>query len=195
MEKYSGFNDKLFGINPFLPPKYIKITFGIFLKAMLRIPLFILYTINYRAIKWLIKIDHIGEKLPKYLIYSNKASCFDKSIIRYLYDIDSFSENGAMTRVVFPEGVRTNNRGLLRYTGEKCDYVIGLKYTNECIMMSYFDDWKEKLKWLIRFLGSNNKVRVVCMKGSDLGKATGLPQLSLDKIDYCKFLKQFNKKL
>lgn len=160
MEKFCKFIDPMTGINPFLPPKYKKITLKVLIKGLLFIPLWILYKFNVISIRWFIHIKVKRHMRLVKKIFANSVTNFDKEIINSAFDINGIIE--------FPEKAQTNNLALLSYSGD-CDYVVGLKYTNECIYMggSYF-------KWLIRFLGTSNIVYVDCARSNNLEQVTGL---------------------
>lgn len=195
MERFSRFKDPLTGINQFITHKHRPITPRVILRALLFLPVYILYKLGCPTLGLILKIKRKGVPNPTKLIYANSVTQFDKDIIKGLYGIKIFSENGLGTRVIFPEGARTNNIGILRYDCGPCDFVIGLRYSAECIHIPFESNETKKkcgneLKWLIRLLGYPNMVHVNCLIGSDLPKAAGLPQLTLDSRDQTRFLKQ-----
>lgn len=190
MEKFSKFKDPFTGINPFIAPKYGPITFRIVLKALLKLPLWILYTMGLPTLPYIIKINRKTSTVPSRLVYANSVCCFDRNVIAFLYGIKTFSNIGLGTRVVFPEGASTNNKGILDYPRrEECDYVIGLKYSNECINIGIKSSLVGRLAWLLRFLGRDNYVDVTCLRGFELDKAAGMPRLSLNSRAKDEFLK------
>ncbi|KAL6121077.1 hypothetical protein NUSPORA_02068 [Nucleospora cyclopteri] len=175
MEKFSTFNDALTGENPFINPKYRKITFFTVINFVIKLPLFLLYKLRIPVVHLLIKINITGIRKPVRRIVCNSVTEFDVSVLRYVYGNDLI--------IQFPERSNSNNRGILRYKMD-ADYSIGLLYSKECIFM-----YGNKFIWLIRFLGNHNYVTVNCIKGNDLGKATGLRVLNLtaeDKIEFEK---------
>lgn len=188
MEKYSKFRDPLTGINPFINPTRKHITFPIFLFALLRLPIYLLYLCGLPVIRALIRINRKDNLVPKGQIICNFASDFDKAIIKSALGLSQFEPLKHKTSVSFPEMTASNNKGILLYRSDGAEYSIGLKYNEECIYM-----YGNRLLWLIRFLGTFNKVDITVMKGGDLSKATGLPRLMLDSKDKVKFISLVKK--
>lgn len=184
MEKYSRFKDPLTGINPFIQPKQKKITLKTILLAIIRLPIYVLYLIGFPVINHLIKIKRKGNVKPRGLIYCNSATEFDKSVIKKGLDLHVFGNFKFKTCVHFPEGTTTNNTAILNYKSEEdSDYVIGLRYSKECIYM-----YGNRILWLIRFLGSSNTVEIDVKAGGDLSNVTSLPRVIFDHQDKYKFL-------
>lgn len=181
MERFSRFKDPLTGINPFLAPKYRPITPWVVARAIARLPLYFLYLAGLPVLPLLIEIRQKSKQQPAGLIYVNSATRFDKGVLRHLYGIKAFEFAKAKTCAVFPEGAATNNQGILHYANERdCEYVVGLRYTSDCIVMRGAS-FLERLRWLVGFLGHANAVAVTCLRGHELDKAAGLPRLSLDR--------------
>ena len=180
MEKYNKFIDPLTGINPFLQPKHTKVTFLIFIKAIFMLPLWFLYKISLVKIDKFIKVTFKGTKNLFKKINVNSVTRFDKEIVDICCIYTGF--------LTFPEKTQTNNKGILNYS-EDSDYVVGLKYSSECIYMNQ----SSYIKWLIIFLGSDKHVYVTAERGNDLSKVTNLPKLTLNYKDKQKFNEIFYK--
>jgi len=189
MERYSKFKDPLTGINPFIQPTPKRITFPMFLFAILRLPIYLLYLCGLPVQRALIRIHRKDSLVPKGQIICNSATEFDKAIVKSALGVSLFGEFKHKTSVSFPEMTTSNNRSILPFKGENSDYSVGLKYTEECIYM-----YGNRLLWLIRFLGSFNSVEVTVMKGGDLPKAAGMPRVMFGKKDKEKFMSILNHK-
>lgn len=184
MEKYSKFKDPLTGINPFIQPKKKKITLKMILLAIIKLPVYILYLLGFPVVGFLIKIKKKSIIKPHGLIYCNSATEFDKSIVKAGLNIATFGNFKFKTCVFFPEKTTTNNTAILKYEDENdADYVVGLRYSNECIYM-----YGNRFLWLIRFLGSSNTVEIDIKTGSNLSSAASLPRVIFDYKDKAKFL-------
>ena len=188
MEKFSGFNDPMTGINPFIAPRIPKITFLTVLKAILKLPIYFLYLLGLPVLPLLISISKTTAIVPKKLIYANRSTDFDFDVIRHVYGITQFNYIPNTTCVIFPEKVRSNNKAILKFSEDSSDYVIGLKYSAEAVYV-----YGSRILWLISFLGSSPKVEVKCLKGSNLPEAAGLPKVSLDFNDKKAFMKIIGK--
>ncbi len=193
MEKFSKFKDPLTGINPFIAPEIPSLNFMIVLKAILNFPLYILYLLGLPVVNLLFKIKKNAKEIPKGLIYSNSVTEFDKEIIKNVLKIKIFGKFKNQTCVYFPENTNTNNRAILKYDNkEECNYVIGLKYSSNCIYL-----YGNRLFWLLNFLGNERTVEVVLEKGNNLKKAANLPESTFgseDKLNFMKLIEQENKK-
>ncbi|ORD94684.1 hypothetical protein ECANGB1_2788 [Enterospora canceri] len=177
MEKYSEFNDPYTGINPFLRPRCVRIGMGVLIRALVVLPVYILYRLGLVSVRRIITVEE-KRRIPLYKkIYANSVGEFDEEIIRSSCDVRG--------TLLFPEGATTNNRCILSYGDEKCDYVVGLRYSPECIYSG-----GSRLTWLIRFLGSRRRVVVDCERGSNLERVTGLKQVKLTQKDKEKFIKK-----
>lgn len=165
------------GINPFIPPTYRRITPIVLLKAILMLPIYLLYKLGCVSIKRVIRIKGSSNTKLFRKINANCVTCYDKEIIEA-----AFIVNGMIS---FPEGTNTNNRALLQYTPDS-DCVVGLIYSPECIYIT-----GNRLKWLVRFLGSSPTVKVECSRGKNLEDVTGLTKVKFTKEDKIAF----NKKL
>ncbi|KAI5148504.1 hypothetical protein ENBRE01_0365 [Enteropsectra breve] len=183
MEKFSKFNDPFTGINPFIAPKYRKITARCVLLALIRLPIFVLWMLGIPCISALISIRIRSKIKPSGLVYANAASFFDKAVIKAVY-------GSTHIRVVFPEETRTNNRAVLQHSAsKKSSYAIGLTYSPECVYL-----YGNKAAWLIRFLGGENTVSVNCESGTDISQASGLPRVQLTVFDKIRFNSEYKKK-
>ena len=187
MEKFSKFKDPMTGINPFLNPKYKKITINIVLLAILKLPIYLLYLCGFPVLRFLISIKIKKKEAPKGIIFCNSVTRFDKDILKIGLGINSTDYLKSKTKIIFPEGTNSNNLAILKYEKSNPDWSIGLKYSNECIYM-----YGNKLKWLVGFLGNSNSVEVNILKECDISKAAGLPQVKLNKEDKERFLKLVN---
>lgn len=210
MEKFSNYRDPFTGINPFIPLKYRRITFIVIIRAIIKLPIWILYCAGVPVIHWIIKINIQKFTKVSGKIFANCCTGFDKDVIKYVLGRNNVSFEKSIRKkinVIFPERAMTNNLGILNYNDVSNlenssidnynitpDFCIGLKYSNECIYISsdpkiagnlYF----QKLKWLILFLGYENFVNLKISRGGSLEEVTGLPKL---KIDY-KMAAEFNK--
>jgi len=193
MEKFSEFRDPVTGINPFLMPKRRRITVFTILRALLYLPVYLLFKLRLPVVQVLFRIktsiantngviantDGASTVSSKNRltgrIYANSVSEFDREIIKYAC---------GPCNVIFPEGATTNNRGILNYKKrEDCEGVIGLKYSSDCIYL-----YGSKLLWLICFLGGDKTVEIRWATGSDLSKAAGVPYLGLEAGDKNKFM-------
>lgn len=189
MEKFSKFKDPLTGINPFLAPTGMPITIKTIVMALLTLPIYLLYLLNLPVVNILFTIKLYLKDLPKGLIYSNSVTFFDKRIIQETQKISKFGRLKNWTCAFFPEKTNTNNKGILKYENEdSCEYVIGLKYSSNCVYL-----YGSKLRWFINFLGNRRTVEIRVNKGFDLSGATGLPKLSLDYQDKLAFLEILQK--
>lgn len=193
MEKFSRFRDPFHGINPFMAPKYRRITPCIIIRALGCLPLYILFLFGFPVILRLFKIRLVIKAPPRGLVYANSATELDRSLIESLFDLTRHKG----TALVFPEGSQTNNMGVLKYDKDPCDYVIGLKYSPECIrptvnQLGCRPTLSDRILWLVRFLGTQPTVEVRCHPGTDLPAAAGLPQLTLTADDHKKFLEYLN---
>ncbi|OQS53903.1 hypothetical protein EHP00_1529 [Ecytonucleospora hepatopenaei] len=184
MEKYSLFIDPMSGVNPFVQPKYRKITLIVFLRFLLFYPLYILYRLRLLRINWIIKIKKIGKKNTQLhnktqnTICSNCVTQFDCDVISYLY---------GNCKIMFPEGAFTNNRGVLMYKNKnKNAQHIVLKYTDECIFM--YGGYIEYICYLICFLGYENCVKV--QECEDLLDNRVLPVVKFTARDKEEFMKK-----
>lgn len=183
MERYSKFKDPLTGINPFIQLNPKRITIKTIILAFLRLPIYFMWLLGFPTIKFLISIKRKDKNIPKGLIHCNSATIFDSAILSTAFDIKKTNILGNRTIVKFPEGASSNNRSILKYIQSDCDWSVGLKYSDECIYL-----YGNRYLWLLRFLGSYNTVDIGTCKGSDLCKASGLPQSSLSKDDKIRFL-------
>lgn len=190
MEKYSKFKDPLTGINPFLEPKYKKVTPLTIIMALFRLPIYFAYLLGLPVIGFLISIKRKDNNSPKGIIFCNSITEFDKDILKKALGIDSSKFTKSKNHLIFPEGTNSNNMAVLKYDKTGADWSVGLKYSNECIYL-----YGNRLLWLIRFLGNFNTVEVRAIKGSDIASAAGLPLSNLTKNDKICFLELVNKSL
>jgi hypothetical protein len=192
MEKFSGFRDPLTGINPFLPPKRPAITVLTVLRALVNLPLYILYLLGLPTLHWIITMHRHGAS-PKGVVYVNNASPFDRYVLRHLFMIRVFTRLPTGLCAVFPEGCRTNNRGVLSYERPAdCDSAIGLKYTPECIYMPGIETGLfAYLRWSLCFLGGRPAVEARCVSGHGLDKAARLPKLTFAKDKKPAFIEYY----
>lgn len=184
MEKFSRFNDPLTGINPFIAPRYKPISAKMIVVAIIRFPIYVLYRMGLPVIGFLIDVRKKSKVHPKGLIYCNSVAEFDKEVVKKAFRIGLFGYFKHTTCVVFPENTNTNNKAVLRYqASEDCDYVIGLKYSENCIYM-----YGSKLLWLLRFLGEKGHVTVDALKGNRLDKAASVPMVIFGPEDKKRFM-------
>lgn len=166
------------------------ITFRILLKALLKLPLYLLYLLGLPTLPYLIKI-HIKGVRPNGLTYANFVVPFGGAIIRSVYGLKRSKHITRGSCLIFPEGTSTNNSAVLNFSDvSRCDYCIGLRFSSSAVYV--YGNW---LLWLIRFLGSNNYVDVLCVAANNtpapvgLAKAAGLPLVRLDYKDRERFIK------
>lgn len=183
MEKFSRFRDPLTGINPFIPPRRRAITLGCVFRAFTMLPLYLLYLAGLPVLPWLLRMRRKGAN-PSGTAHVNSTTEFDRDVVQGLF---------RNVRFVFPEGTTTNNMGVLAYdTAPRCDYVIGLRYTPECVFMPEVEGGiVSRVCWVIRLLGHGGDVEANCVEGQGLAQAAGLPSLSLDKRSKAEFLALF----
>lgn len=201
MEKYSQFNDAFTGINPFVNPRYRKLTFTDIITAVAKLPLLVLLYFRINTVSLLITIKG-STRRPRGITACNCASIFDKHVIRamwgnvplfYLTKDGFVDEKGRAstqlppTAVVFVEGCASNNRSIMQFVRSiHVDNVLGLRYNSECIYM-YGSLWK----FLIRFLGSRNRVDVAKKVTRNVGElmgVSGLKQVSLGLAEKQAFM-------
>lgn len=183
MEKFSGFRDPLTGINPFLPLRRRAVTAACVLRAIAMLPLYLLHLLGLPTLPWIIRMRRRGAE-PSGVVHVNSATEFDRAVVGHLF---------GGVRPVFPEGAATNNMGVLAYDASlRCDCVIGLRYTPECVFMGDVEGGAvSRICWLVRLLGYGGEVDAVCVRGRDLAKAAGLPGLSLSRRSRDEFLALF----
>lgn len=184
MEKFSGFNDPLTGINPFIAPRCKPISTKTLVIAAMRFPIYILYCLGFPVLRFLIEIKKKSTSQPKGLIYCNSVTEFDKNIVKEVFGISLFGYFKHKTCVMFPENASTNNRAILRHQrSEECEHVIGLKYSENCIYM-----YGSRLQWLVGFLGEKGYVTISTLKGNNLSEAVSVPLVMLDFEDKKRFM-------
>lgn len=183
MEKYSKFKDPMTGINPFIQPKYKKITFMTVLIAIARMPIYLAYLMGFPVLKFLISIKRKDNGIPKGIIFCNSVTPFDRDVLKAALGIGLAGYMKSKCHVVFPEGTNSNNLSILKYERSNSDWSIGLKYTNECIYL-----YGNRFLWLLGFLGNFNSVEIYTSEGNDISKAARLPQATLSKEDKKRFM-------
>ncbi|KAI5170420.1 hypothetical protein PAEPH01_1418 [Pancytospora epiphaga] len=194
MEKFSNFRDPLTGINPFMPCRRRPITTLSIFRALLRFPLYLLYLLGFPTLHWIVTMRKTGT-VPKGVVYVNSVSPFDKYVLMHLFNIRVLTRLPSGLCAVFPEGCKTNNKGVLSYERPfDCDSVIGLRYNDESIYDIEIERGIIKyLKWLLCFLGNSPIVEARCMDGHELEKATGVPKLSFTRNKKLEFIKYYEK--
>ncbi|KAI4290867.1 hypothetical protein PAPHI01_0141 [Pancytospora philotis] len=195
MEKFSAFRDPLTGINPFLPPKRRPITPGMCLRALVKLPLFLLYLCGAPVLHLLVAMRRRGAA-PSGVVHVNSTGGFDACVLRRLFGIRALNQPRSGVCATFPEGASTNNQGVLAYEAPRgADYVIGLKYSSECIRIPELEGgFLGYIAYAVRLLGSSPTVDANCMPGRDLARAVGVPALSLTKAHKEKFLAVVRKR-
>lgn len=208
MEKYSGYNDPLSGINPFLNPKKQTHSFIDYLKGLLSLHIILLlFMTNLNVVRFLIRIKS-NEVVKPRIIAANASSFLDVYVLRYLTGIKNYyylSDDGFIDIgsnrvcqkplepcVVFPEGCRTNNRAVLQFVRNiNVDHVCGLRYSGECINL-----YDGLIGFILRFLASRNSVSVQFKRSTnmkDICEVSGLPQVKWSVQDRNEFMKRFEK--
>lgn len=184
MEKFSGFNDPLTGINPFMAPRYRPVSTRMIVLAAIKFPIYVLYCLGFPVLDLLIEIRRKSKIQPKGLICCNSVTEFDREIVKKVFRIGFFGYFKHKTCVVFPENASTNNKAVLKYQSpEDFEYAIGLRYSENCIYM-----YGSRLLWLIRFLGEKGHVTVNVLKGSSLDEAVSVPMVIFGSEDKKRFM-------
>ncbi|KAG5860469.1 hypothetical protein KMI_01g01040 [Encephalitozoon hellem] len=210
MEKFSGYNDPVSGINPFVDSRRSSISIFDYFRVILKIPLILLLLgTNINVVQFLVRINPSARVRPRVLA-SNASSFLDIFVLKYLTGINNYyyvtesgfvdARNGRFCKkaeepcVLFPEGCQTNNRAILQFVRDvEVDYVCGIRYKGECINM-----YGNFLGFIFRFLASRSSVDVRFKKSSDLGdicKLSSLPQVKWSSKDKDRFMKEFVEKL
>ncbi|EPR78636.1 hypothetical protein SLOPH_1756 [Spraguea lophii 42_110] len=168
MEKYSGFSDKFYGINPFLQPPRQKLSFVFPIIFMKNLFFYILYLIGFNTLSYIIDIKAKIKKDMR-IILSNSVTYFDEDILKSLFPghkifynkKDGLFSNNVKSEldwnsIVFIEECSSNNKCMMRFYRElECDYICIMNYSPNCIHVhgNYY-------KFLFFLLASRNKVEI-----------------------------------
>lgn len=207
MEKFSVYNDPLSGVNPFVARRPAH-SFTAYIWALVKAPLVLLMFLsglNPVCLLTSIRSSIQPGLLRPRIVAANASSFLDMYVLRHLTGIRNFyyvAEHGfvdvwsgsvcqrpAEPCVVFPEGCRTNNRGVLQFVRDvQVDHVCGIRYSGPCGDAS--------LQSLLDILASGCSVAVEIKRSTrlkDICELSGLPQVRWTLSDRNEFVRRFNK--